>query len=173
MRYYQPLLLTLLFAGFPLMILAQTTHTSPVGIGLSGGTVDVGDHVLRYSVGEPVISTWTIQAGELKQGFQQATLSPLTSVSYGASSLHRVVVYPQPVKDLLTLDWQGKEVFAGALHWHDLNGREITGMTQAVYLLPGETRNISVTRLPAGPYLLIITGDQGVPVGSWKVIRLP
>lgn len=172
MRNFLPLLVSLCF--LPVSSLSgQNYELSPTGIGLTGGLSQQNGLSLRHSIGEPVIDTWTIQASELRQGFQQAVNGVTTSLDQFPELAEFLQLYPQPARESLTASWNGKEILAGTVSWFDLSGRQIHEMTQQLYLLPGEIRSIDLGTLAPGTYVMTLNGEKGLQLGSWPVIRLP
>ena len=172
MKYFPTFILALLITALSSPALGQQTSSGPEGIGLSGGLEESATYTLRHSIGEPVIGTWTIHASELRQGFQQSISLSTTAVSAEAR-FQELKIYPQPVRDFVTLDWTGKELLAGVIHFYEMNGREMTELTHSLYLLPDERKRISTQTLPPGTYFLILTGEGGKQEGTWPLIRLP
>lgn len=173
MRTFFSILIVSLFFVPHHSLLGQTYELSPTGIGLTGGMSTQNGLELRQSIGEPVIETWTIQASELRQGFQQSVNGTTTALDQFPELSESLLIYPQPAREQLTTAWNGQEVLAGTVTWFDLSGRQIQEMTQPLYLLPGETRQIDLHSLAPGTYLMILNGEKGLQLGSWPVIRLP
>lgn len=150
MKVYSSLLLCLCtFATY-----AQQVQRSSLGVGGSSGSFQSGDETLYVSssVGQQsVIGTFSNDALQLRQGFQQPPITVLPIAN--TSSDIDAVVFPNPVVSLVTI--QFKEVLTGPIEntIYDLTGKIIKQDSKEA----SKMYTLDLTTLSTGTYVLVVS----------------
>jgi len=133
----------ILFA--PVLLCAQSAIAPSINnpAGIDG---KVNDIFITSSIGEPAITTLKTTHGYITQGFLQPEALPCTDIE--------LVFYPNPTKDIITIEVDGCEVGIQSVQVIDLWGRVIETVTspkdnqvnlgdyaQGVYLLKVKLTN--------------------------------
>jgi hypothetical protein len=120
-------------------------------VAASGATFQNSSGYLSYSIGEAVTMTYTSSSVILTQGFHQAELQSGVPV-LGIPDV-QMAVYPNPVKNLLTLQVERPEGFIYILY--DLRGRML-GTGQML----DEHMEIDFTVFEPAIYILKVTNHE-------------
>jgi hypothetical protein len=120
---------------------------------------------LAWTLGEPVIGTFTGTSSILTQGFHQTRLGttavndiPLPGIS--------LTVYPNPLEDVLHLRVEGVDHESLRYALYNLQGQGLAAGQTAATLT-----DINLRLFPAGNYLLQVRGKSGEIIRSFKVIK--
>ena len=156
--YSPPKLLLLLFLSICGIYEAQQAII-PAGNNAQSGTGSVS-----YSVGQIFYETQTSATGKITPGVQQPyeifTLATNENVVQS-----NISVYPNPVKDFLTVDFNSEKLDNSSYQLFDVTGKVINqGNLKSV------KSQISASSLTSGIYLLRIT-NSGKVVKSFKIIK--
>ena len=120
-------------------------------VSASGATFQNSSGILSYSIGEPITMTYTSSSVILSQGFHQAVIQ--SGVPVLNTPVVQMMVYPNPVKDLLTLQVEHPEGFVYSLY--DLRGRMLgTGKVL------DERMEIDFTAFSPAIYILKVTNNE-------------
>lgn len=136
---------TVLFMSGPL--LAQQSIAPSVN-NLVGLDVKLTDTFVSTSIGEPAITTLGAKAGYITQGFLQPELLPCVNLEFK--------YYPNPAKDIITIEAYGCEVGIMSMEILDLWGRLLTKVA------PSRNNEVNLGDLAQGVYLVkvILTNDD-------------
>lgn len=118
-------------------------------ISAAGTTAKVPGYDLTWTVGEPVVSTFTQTPYVLTQGFHQPKYYVIPAVGDNKFSGLKITVYPNPVIDNLLIQTDGIEKYDLKYSVMDINGRflrdgrieknlqtvEMQDCTSGIYLL--------------------------------------
>jgi hypothetical protein len=109
-----PLLLWLFLLLLSNCISAQEVISS------SGSSFENSTNQLSWTLGEPIIETFSDAKSVITQGFQQSKLT-VTAIDQISDNLYGLKVYPNPVSSELTIEVSEVEKFNLSLF--DLNGK--------------------------------------------------
>lgn len=165
----------LLLSGFLL-----TGQSGLALIGPAGDTYQTEKLNLEWSLGEAAVETFYFGGGIITEGFHQSTL-PLQIVKPEDREMlvnrpqtgdYEILVFPNPVRSLLTVGIAGVEAEGDlifSLHLLSVHGQPVG---KRVELCPPGEIAFDLTAYPAGLYLLIIYDHQGVPVAQYRIVKI-
>jgi hypothetical protein len=143
---------TFLILSAPLVLRAQQTVEPNINnvVGIDGRLNSV---FLTSSIGEPAIVTLETTQGFITQGFLQPELLPCVDIE--------LKYYPNPAKDIITIEAYGCDVGIQSIQVVDIWGRVITTVTrpkdnqldlgdfaQGIYLLKVKLTNDDIHAIP-------------------------
>jgi hypothetical protein len=136
-----------------LLLLTQGLYSQQV-ISAGGASATSTTAQLSWTIGEPVIETYTGTGIVLTQGFHQ---SRLVVTAAGQISLPGILlsVYPNPVTDDLLLNITGDRVDNFGYSLYDFSGKILLSAKPAK-----QPEVIGMGNFPAGIYLLKVTGKN-------------
>jgi hypothetical protein len=144
-------LLSLLAASFVFVAKAQTV--TPVVLSNQGGYSVVSGNSVSWTIGEPVSETYSNTNNMATMGFHQPEIGLLTMLSQQSGDPGSVLVFPNPVRDMLSVNFKGMEEGQYSLVLFDNLGKliskseaSITGSNQLVQL--------KINEVAAGNYFL-------------------
>lgn len=130
----------------------------------TGNTAQSGSGSVSYSVGQIFYEPQSTATGKVNPGVQQPYEIFALATNENAVK-NNILVYPNPVKDFLIVDFNSEKVFKGRYQLFDGTGRIIN---------TGELKNlkteINTTALSSGLYMLTISSD-GKNVKTFKIIK--
>jgi hypothetical protein len=129
-----------LFTSVPLF--AQQSIAPSVN-NLVGIDVRLTDAFVSTSIGEPAITTLGAKEGYITQGFLQPELLPCVNLEFK--------YYPNPAKDIITIEAYGCEVGIMSMEILDLWGRLLTKV------VPTKNNEVNLGDLAQGVYLVRVT----------------
>jgi hypothetical protein len=133
----------------------------------SAGATAVGVGVqLSWTVGEPVIETFTGSSVILTQGFHQTKLT-VTPIEFIPVPDLDLTVYPNPVSSVLWLQAIGKKKVPQLTYsLFNMEGKVILKK-----LFTDSPEEINMELYTAGTYILKVFSDDKTPVRTFKVIK--
>lgn len=140
---------------------AQTL--SPEVVSPAGDYFSNGNNFISWTIGEPVVETFSGSANILTQGFQQPYFA-ITDISEKATGQMRVDVSPNPAADFLSVSVENNLPCLMLLQLYDITGKKLIDRE----IPEGETA-ISLREYPDSPYLLKITCEEESRV--FKIIK--
>ena len=140
----------LLFTGFlfPFFLGVQAQSINPSVVSSSGGHFVNASHQLSFTLGEPVIATYSNTSNSLTQGFHQTKLSV---ISIGEILMETgIKVYPNPVVEYINVETTnlGNDV------WLNLYATDGKLLLHKKMLSP--TEKINMESFAEGTYLLTL-----------------
>ena len=145
--------ITVIIMLFGVWSFGQTT-VKKSSVSTGGGSATVGNTTLTYAIGEVAVQEATQGNTAISEGF----IGPDIPESLGIADfgeLQGVSVYPNPVKDVFSVEIPGKQ--SREFYLYDQNGKQILYMTS-----DSELTKIDISRLSAAVYILIaIDRTQG------------
>ena len=79
----------------------------------------------------------------------------------GADDLEEILIYPNPVRDIVTLEFNGE--FEGEnleIHLYSLTGLEM--ITESQVFIKQNSVEVDLTKIPAGLYLMLIENENSI-----------
>lgn len=149
---------------FLLLFTAAATHAQQV-IATSGSSNSIPGYTVDWTLGEPVIETFTGSAFILTQGFHQSKLLVTSFQALNIPGLD-IRVFPIPVSDKLMIEVRqsGYELFSYELT--DISGRKM--VDGKLYFVTAE---IDMSRYAPGIWLLrVFSHDIGI-ARTYRIIK--
>lgn len=149
---------------FTLLLLAKMAVAQSV-VSTAGAAAAIPGYQLSWTIGEPVISTFTGSSQILTQGFHQSQLIVTSLRDFQVPGV-KLTLYPNPVSEIIFVKSEGnnennlKYLFLSA-EGRLLQEGKIESNLQAVNL----------QNYPSGSYLLRIVKNNGEQIQVFKVIK--
>jgi len=132
----------------------------------SGGNASGGGGTVSYSVGQVVYTTNTGTESSVAQGVQQPyEISVPTTLEEAKGISLEMVVYPNPVTDLLRLKVENYETENLRYHLYDINGNVLISNK-----VEGKDSDISMQNFLPSVYFLKVT-DNNKLIKTFKIIK--
>lgn len=131
--------IALLVLIVPFFVRAQQSIAPSVN-NLMGIDGKLSDTFIATSIGEPAITTLGAKQGFITQGFLQPELLPCVDIEFK--------YYPNPAKDIITIEAYGCEVAIMSMEILDLWGRLLTKV------VPTRNNEVNLGDLAQGVYLV-------------------
>lgn len=157
-------LTTILFFGSGLW--AQSLERSVVAS--AGASVQAGNIVLDYTVGETVVATIGNGNLVLTQGFHQGEL--MTTDLRGLPAQAAYKVFPNPTGDELWMTMEGPELDYRVAIFNNA-GQPVQGAERQVKASGFWQGQFDVSKLASGAYFVVILDSRGEWLKSHKVIK--
>jgi hypothetical protein len=120
---------------------------------------------LSWTVGEPVIETFTGTSAILTQGFHQSKLT-VTAIDPKLFPELDLSIYPNPVSTSLRLEISGDRLQNLTYRLYNIEGKTI--LTKVIETSP---ELIKMDLFTSGTYLLKVFRDDNTPLKTFKVIK--
>ena len=134
----------IIFLFLPLSVFGQTTSLNVIS---SAGETSQNDYgKMEWTLGEMVSEPGASQTHQVTQGFQQGNLS-VSTLTPEQPTKTKVIAYPNPVKDQLTIESDHSEIIYQVL---DMQGNIV--LKGAIKRKIG---TVNFSTLPSGIYMLI------------------
>lgn len=149
-----------------IVILITPEHIFSQQVISSGGTHAVGTNVqLSWTVGEPIIETFSVTNGILTQGFHQSKLT-VTAIDPDAFNGISLSVYPNPVVFELILDISGTGKTNLVYHLYNTEGKLLVNK-----ITDNQSEKINMQNYSAGTYLLKVFSNEKQSLQTFKVLK--
>jgi hypothetical protein len=132
-------------------------------ISSSGSSLENSTNQLSWTLGEPVIETFSDGKSVITQGFQQSKLS-VTAIDQISENLYGLKVYPNPVSSALTIEVSEVEKFNLSLF--DLNGKLLIKKE-----VEKTVETFDMLNFIPGSYFLTVSSGNGKHLQTFKVIK--
>ncbi|SDL12258.1 Por secretion system C-terminal sorting domain-containing protein [Catalinimonas alkaloidigena] len=160
MRKFFPILL------FGTCVGVQAQSLGPTLLAPAGGVSTDGAFTLSWSVGEPVVETFSTPEITLTQGFHQANLV-ISKVDRHPEAF-QVQVFPNPTSDQVTLELAQKPGQYVVCKLLDVQGRTL--LTERI---TQDQQQLDLRALSAGTYILmLLTPEREQPVATYKIQKV-
>lgn len=149
-----------------LLVSGLTVLQAQESINASGGDASGSGGSVSYSVGQVFYSTTTGTNGSVAEGVQQPyEISTVTAIEDDIGINLSISVFPNPVKDCLTLEVKDFELSNFHFQLYDINGRILRNEKIASYQTSIVMRNL----VPATYFVRVIQGNKELKV--FKIIK--
>jgi Secretion system C-terminal sorting domain len=143
-------------ATFQIERSANATDFSPIGeVKGAGNSNAVKNYTFTDATPLSGVNYYRLKAVDYNGA---ATLSKIVSVNFTGKNGDKTAVYPNPVSDVLRVDYTATDAATTAIQVTDLTGRVIisqnVSVTKGANLLP-----LNIASLPSGAYLVKINND--------------
>jgi hypothetical protein len=133
-------------------------------ISSSGDFHSAGGHSVSWTIGEPVIDTWTAGGTVISQGFQQPILDIVSVYEHPELSFD-INAYPNPTSDFLNIVVTNGDYEKLSYHLFDINGKLLDSKQ-----IISETTEIMFTQFPAAMYYLRIMHSNS-EMKTFKIVK--
>ncbi len=134
-------------------------------ISTSGEYFQGTNATLSWTLGEPVIETYSNGNAILTQGFQQSNYI-INSINNLTADAFQINIYPNPSTDFINIDFSQKPTCL-YIEMFDLLGKQILKKE-----LVNLNEYIDLTNLAASEYFLKITTKEGKIIKTCKIIKV-
>jgi hypothetical protein len=132
------------------------------------GSIDKTSTVtLEWTLGETAVQSALYNSGMITEGFHQSAIQVTSSLNERAISNHRFTISPNPVISVLDFKSYSLENTRIKILLTDIVGKSIS-FTEAT---SNDSKNIDMSMLIAGVYLLTIKDSQGNVLESFRVVK--
>ncbi|KAA3620803.1 MAG: T9SS C-terminal target domain-containing protein [Bacteroidetes bacterium] len=145
--------------------LVRAQHLTPVVIGGAGSDNATEGYHLSWTLGEVVITTHTQPEATLLQGFQQPNYV-FTQLIEGPGKDYKILVFPNPTTDNIRIE------VTGIKKPLNLEIFDVLGELVIIKELEPSITDINLSNIPSGTYLIRLTGDNGVILGVWRILKI-
>ncbi len=154
--------------ALPGLLAAQTAERQVIG-NAGGFTTTTGLQVSN-TVGESVTNTATSGSIILTQGFQQSTINTvgIDDIETGLS----VMAFPNPTRDMVTLQLYAEKTVALELSVFDINGKLTSLPVQKLNVNGAMTQAIDFSLLQSGNYILNLQNRNGSLTQAIHILKL-
>lgn len=154
MKLHVLFLLTLFCSG----LFAQEVVSS------SGETKKLSGYEVSWTIGEPVIETFTAGSTIVTQGFHQTklTVTPVTELDYPGLDLK---VFPNPTSGIVTVQFNKLTENIG-FSLFDISGKKLFGRQ-----IKSTITNVDLKNYAGGQYYLKVTKNPGQTIQTFKIIK--
>lgn len=161
MRKYLAFLLTLGLFGY-----LQAQSLAPEVLASSGSTLTSANNIVDFTVGEPVIQTFSTGQGVLTQGFHQTNLE-VVAVDPENEAISGIEVFPNPFPDQFTIRNLGTAAVTGEIY--DISGKRVS---ESIRVNPGEEVPVDANGMSAGQYFLRLKADENTSsTKTFKIVK--
>lgn len=142
--------------------------SSPTVIAAAGGVSKFSTIELEWTLGETFIGTATLAERLYTVGFHQPQLISQKVMLPNDIYSSQITIYPNPVKNILTVQFRLDKYEKTKMILSDFLGRSIQERTVTAKLA---TVNMPVHNLIAGIYFLRVFDTKGKQISSYKIIK--
>lgn len=148
---------------FLFLLFVQIAFTQEV-VSSAGATQEASGYEVSWTLGEPVIETFSLASNILTQGFHQTKLV-ITAIGEPEIMASELKVYPNPTSDFFIIH------FSSDLKDKHYSLFDMTGkMLELNSILETDTK-INVSNLASGTYLLHIGANKTNLIQSFKIVK--
>lgn len=142
---------------FGVFFLRSQTVT-PTVISNNGGFSSTAQGSIAWTIGEPVSETYSTSTNKTTMGFHQPELG-IASLLKEQSNPLSVIVYPNPVSEVLKINLSEMPKKLYQLKLTDINGKTILEKEVNI-LLTGQDHELNLNNYAEGIYFLQISNDE-------------
>lgn len=153
------LLLVSLISAFSYSAFSQSV------ISCGGASATNSGYMLSWTIGEPVVATFTQSSNTLTQGFHQSNLIVTSISTFGEKALS-IQVYPNPVSDLLYIK---SEITDNTLLKYKLSTSD--GKTILCETMDNPLKQIDLQNFASGLYILTVEDNTGKNIQGFRVVK--
>jgi hypothetical protein len=132
-------------------IMAAGQSLSPTVLSATGNSDKVGGTSLSWTTGELIVQTFTNDSTMLTQGFHQGSISVTTAVDEMSEFAMDVQIYPNPVSDILNVEFKNMVDQTIQVKLVDLTGKIVL---RKEFSQPANTVRLNLISVSSGSYML-------------------
>lgn len=156
--------LTTFFLVLPLLLLFYKSRAQEV-ISSAGANYNSANLQLSWTVGEPMVETFSGGGTILTQGFHQSKVV-ITAINKILLDEFDLEVYPNPTSGDVNIKLNKGSISKLRFFLYSSKGEQILRQEFA-----GQTERINMQLLAPGYYMLKITRDTDIPVQTFKIVK--
>jgi hypothetical protein len=150
--------------------IARSQSLSPEVIATAGDYYVGSNASLSWTLGEPIIETFTATGNILTQGFQQPTYD-VTGIDDRPGSKNEnytdINVFPNPASDYLNVNFIKISHSGVTVQMYDLQGKVVIDKQMQTNAL----QQLDLGKISKGNYILRFTSPSGEVLRSFKVVK--
>jgi len=139
---------------------------SPTVLSSSGGFESSDGTSLSWTTGEVMIQSFSEGSIMLSQGFQQGNITVSTAVDEMSESAMDVQIYPNPVNDILNMEFKNMVDHTIQLKLVDLTGKTVL---RKEFSQPSNTVRLNLSSVSSGSYMLEVRAAEKRKV--FKIVK--
>ncbi len=155
---------TLLLLGILYGYIGFSQTLTPEVYTTSGDYFTSSNSSLSWTIGEPVIETYSSSNNILTQGFQQSKYF-ITSIAENVNSVFSVFVYPNPASDFINICSESTDIKKMKVDLLDIAGKSIHSETFQNKL------QLDLSKYTHGVYLIRVYDDNNNSVKTFKLLK--
>lgn len=138
--------------------IAQSQTVTPTVLSNNGGYAAAAQGSIAWTIGEPISETYTTTANKTTMGFHQPELGLATLIKENRDA-SQVMVFPNPVKDFLTVSFKDLQNTTYSIEVIDNLGKQIDKKDISI-TNDDKTILLNMSEYAAGNYFLNISNAQ-------------
>ena len=135
-------------------------------IGTAGNSKTIGTTNVNFTIGEPIISTGSVGAFNVTQGFQQAYVLVNSVEEKKMNPNLSISIYPNPTSDIVHILPQNFKEGVFSAQLFSMDGKVLRNES-----FEKEGLEMSVSNLQSGNYILIITNPEENYYHNFKLVK--
>ena len=147
-----------------IILLIGTVLTAQEVISSGGETQSASGYEISWTIGEPVIETFTGSTNILTQGFHQSKLT-VTPITEFLNSRIELKVFPNPTSDFVLIQFNELVENSGYTLFN------LTGKVLESELLTSTSTKLDLKNYASGQYILKLTKNSTQPLQTFKIIK--
>ena len=152
------------FLVLPLLLLFYKSQAQEV-ISSAGASYSSSNLQLSWTIGEPMVETFSAGGTILTQGFHQSKLV-ITAIDPIPLAGFELEVYPNPTLGEINIKVNNNNISKLRFFLYSSKGEQILQQE-----LSSQTERINMQLLAPGYYILKITRDTDIPVQTFKIVK--
>ena len=135
-------------------------------ISATGRSVENAGYQLSWTVGEPMVETFSSENSALTQGFHQSKLA-VTAIDQLSIGNLKLKVYPNPFSEELSIETQtnGLEMEINLVLY------DVTGKMLYQKKIMDPLEKILMKQFPSGNYMIRFYSDRMLPLQTFKIVK--
>lgn len=146
------------------ILLISVTLTAQEVVSSGGETQSASGYEISWTIGEPVIETFTGGSNILTQGFHQSKLT-VTPITEFLNSKIELKVFPNPTSDFILIQFNELIENSGYTLF------ELTGKILESKLITSTETKLDLKNYASGQYILKLTKNSTQPLQTFKIIK--
>ncbi len=147
-----------------IILLIGVTISAQEVVSSGGETQSASGYEISWTIGEPVIETFTGGSNILSQGFHQSKLT-VTSLTEILNPDIKLKVFPNPTNDFVLIQFNELIENSGYTLYN------LTGKVLESKLITSNETKLDLRNYASGQYILKLTKNSTKPVQTFKIIK--
>ena len=147
-------------------ITAAAQSLSPTVLASSGGFGSSDGISLGWTTGEVMVQTFSNDSTMLTQGFHQGSISVTTALDEMSESAMDVQIYPNPVSEVLNVEFKNMVDQTIQVKLVDLTGKTVL---RKEFSQPANTVRLNLSSVSSGSYMLEVRAAEKRKV--FKIVK--
>ena len=147
-----------------IILLIGVTISAQEVVSSGGETQSAAGYEISWTIGEPVIETFTGSSNILTQGFHQSKLT-VTPITEFLKSNVELKVFPNPTNDFVLIQFNELIENSGYTLF------SLTGKVLESKLITSTETRLNLKNYASGQYILKLTKNSTQPLQTFKIIK--